>query len=60
MDSYFSVRYKDGDNNIESYIEMFILKDMKEVGYDVVVFGNYEFIFNNKFYLDNMIFDFEK
>lgn len=60
MDSYFSARYKDGDNNTESYIETPISKDMKEVGYDVAVLGNHEFISNNKFYLDNMISDFEK
>lgn len=60
MDSYFSARYKDGDNNTESYIETPLSKDMKEVGYDVAVLGNHEFISNNKFYLDNMISDFEK
>ncbi|MCL1025770.1 metallophosphoesterase [Clostridioides difficile] len=60
MDSYFSARYKDIDNNTERYIETPISKDMKEVGYDVAVLGNHEFISNNKFYLDNMISDFEK
>ncbi|MDV9985446.1 metallophosphoesterase [Clostridioides difficile] len=60
MDSYFSARNKDIDSNTERYIETPISKDMKEVGYDVAVLGNHEFISNNKFYLDNMISDFEK
>ena len=60
MDSYFSARNKDIDSNTERYIETPISKDMKEVGYDVAVLGNHEFISNNQFYLDNMISDFEK
>lgn len=60
MNDYFSARQKNNDGGSESYIETPISKDMKEVGYDVAVLGNHEFISNNKFYLDNMISDFEK
>lgn len=60
MKGYFSDRQKNNESGSESYIETPISKDMKEVGYDVAVLGNHEFISNNKFYLDNMISDFEK
>ncbi|MBY2476842.1 metallophosphoesterase [Clostridioides difficile] len=60
MDDYFSARQKNNDGGSEGFIETPISKDMKEVGYDVAVLGNHEFISNNKFYLDNMISDFEK
>nr|WP_312983749.1 metallophosphoesterase [Clostridioides sp.] len=56
MDKYFDKRRESPD----TYIEVPIAKDMKKVGYDAVVLGNHEFVSNNKFYLDNMISDFEK
>lgn len=60
MDKYFKDRSDCNANNTEKYIEAPIAKDMKDVGYDAVVLGNHEFVSNNKFYLDNMISDFEK
>ena len=56
MWKYFDKRQEKPD----TYIEVPIAKDMKKVGYDAVVLGNHEFVSNNKFYLDNMISDFEK
>jgi 2',3'-cyclic-nucleotide 2'-phosphodiesterase/3'-nucleotidase len=58
MDKYFDKRYE--NKNINKYVEVPIAKEMKKVGYDAVVLGNHEFVSNNKFYLDNMISDFEK
>ena len=60
MEKYSNERKKDFENNNKKYIEVPIAKEMKEVGYDAVVLGNHEFISNDKFYLDNMISDFEK
>ncbi|MDU7904447.1 MAG: UDP-N-acetylmuramyl-tripeptide synthetase [Peptostreptococcaceae bacterium] len=58
MNRYFDKRRE--DRNIEKYIEAPIAKEMKDIGYDAVVLGNHEFVSNNKFYLDNLISDFEK
>ncbi|WP_024622215.1 metallophosphoesterase [Metaclostridioides mangenotii] len=56
MEKYFYKRSESPD----TYIEVPIAKEMKNVGYDAVVLGNHEFVSNNKFYLDNIISDFEK
>lgn len=58
MNRYFDKRRE--DRNTEKYIEAPIAKEMKDIGYDAVVLGNHEFVSNNKFYLDNLISDFEK
>lgn len=58
MNRYFDKRRE--NRNIEKYIEAPIAKEMKDIGYDAVVLGNHEFVSNNKFYLDNLISDFEK
>jgi hypothetical protein len=58
MGKYFDKRYE--NKNINKYVEVPIAEEMKKVGYDAVVLGNHEFVSNNKFYLDNMISDFEK
>ncbi|WP_315167593.1 metallophosphoesterase [Metaclostridioides mangenotii] len=58
MGKYFDKRYE--NKNMNKYVEVPIAKEMKKVGYDAVVLGNHEFVSNNKFYLDNMISDFEK
>ena len=57
---YFDDRQNNIEQGIEQYIEMPLVKEMKEAGYDAVVLGNHEFVSNNKFYLDNMVSDFEK
>ncbi|MCC0764256.1 metallophosphoesterase [Clostridioides sp. ES-S-0006-03] len=60
MEKYFDDRRTDIDNKTEKYVEAPIAKEMKEIGYDSVVLGNHEFVSNSKFYLDNMISDFNK
>lgn len=60
MRKYFDEVRKDFENNNKKHIEVPIAKEMKEVGYDTVVLGNHEFIGNDKFYLDNMVYEFEK
>ena len=60
MRKYFDDRQNNTEQGIEQYIEMPLAKEMKDAGYDAVVLGNHEFVSNNKFYLDNMVSDFEK
>ena len=60
MNKYFEQRSKYAENGEEKYIEFPLANDMKEVGYDAVVLGNHEFVSNNRFYLDNIISDFNK
>ena len=59
MNKYWDKVREDAQKNAQKYREAPIAKEMKEVGYDAVVLGNHEFV-PNKFYLDNMISDFEK
>lgn len=42
------------------YIEFPFEKEMKEIGYDTVVLGNHEFLFNSKSILDDVVSDFKK
>ncbi len=60
MRKYFDDRQNNVEQGKEQYIEMPLAKEMKDAGYDAVVLGNHEFVSNNKFYLDNMVSDFEK
>ncbi|MEG2869807.1 MAG: metallophosphoesterase [Terrisporobacter sp.] len=64
MDKYFQDKLSKKQTEIvefgNEYVEFPLANDMKEVGYDAVVLGNHEFMSNNKFHLDNMIYDFEK
>ena len=60
MNKYIEQRSKYAENGEEKYIEFPLANDMKEVGYDAVVLGNHEFVSNNRFYLDNIISDFDK
>lgn len=59
MCKYCFDRDCDDDKN-HKYIEFPFAKEMKELGYDTVVLGNHEFLFNSKAQLDDVVSDFKK
>ena len=50
---YFDDRQNNIEQGIEQYIEMPLVKEMKEAGYDAVVLGNHEFVSANTYKRDN-------
>ena len=59
MNKYCFDRDCDDDRN-HKYVEFPFAKEIKEIGYDTVVLGNHEFLFNSKAQLDDIVSDFEK
>lgn len=59
MKDFFQKRDRYLKYDVKESIDVPIISDMKNVGYDAVVLGDHEFMSNNKYYLDDMISQFE-
>ena len=60
MLKFMEQTYEDYENNVKTYRECPLPKEMKDIGYDAVVLGNHEFVSNDKDSLDDLISDFKK